>query len=125
MKASSKQSAQAFTLIELLVVIAIIAILAALLLPALAQAKARAKRTECINDLSQILKGFRLWANDNEGDFPWDVPAADGGTASASSPMTPGLATPASASSAAPSPVPSPGTGTGDWTDNYRVCSNE
>jgi prepilin-type N-terminal cleavage/methylation domain-containing protein len=78
MKNQRKQTG-AFTLIELLVVIAIIAILAAMLLPALARAKARAQRINCTNNLKQIGISFKTWALDNQDRFPMSVASSDGG----------------------------------------------
>ena len=58
---------QKFTLIELLIVIAIIAILAAMLLPALNQARDRAKSTQCVNNLKQIGTYTTFYADANNG----------------------------------------------------------
>jgi prepilin-type N-terminal cleavage/methylation domain-containing protein/prepilin-type processing-associated H-X9-DG protein len=60
----------AFTLIELLVVIAIIALLAALLSPAMATARHRARALTCVNNMHQLGITFQMYANDWEGRVP-------------------------------------------------------
>lgn len=61
---------RAFTLVELLVVIAIIGILTGMVLSGVAAAKESGKRTQCLNNLRQLMFSAKMYADDNEGRFP-------------------------------------------------------
>src|SRR5678815_4002097 len=93
-----KTQRQAFTLIELLVVIAIIALLASMLLTAISSSKAKAKQIACINNLKQVSLGLKMWADDNNSKFPWNLSVTNGGTMEVEAES---------------------------WVDHFRVCSNE
>lgn len=70
--------AVAFTFIEMLVVIVVIAILAALLLPALARAKEKARSVQCLNNLKQWTTAFVMYSDEHEGFIPREGHRRDG-----------------------------------------------
>ncbi len=75
------QALGGFTMMELLCVLAILAILAALLLPAVNQAKQRARRVVCVNHLRETGLAFHIFASDHRGKLPMQVPASESGSA--------------------------------------------
>ncbi|MCK5806322.1 MAG: DUF1559 domain-containing protein [Lentisphaeria bacterium] len=72
------ESRKKFTLIELLVVIAIIAILAAMLLPALSQAREKARAINCTNQLKQLSLSMLLYADTFDEQFPQVLDLSNG-----------------------------------------------
>lgn len=80
LRESPTASAIGFTLIELLVVIAVIAILAAILLPALAAARERARGLICLSNTRQLEFAWALYADDNNGQLPCNLGMTAGGS---------------------------------------------
>jgi prepilin-type N-terminal cleavage/methylation domain-containing protein len=67
-----RRERKAFTLIELLVVIAIIAILAAILFPVFAQAREKARQTQCVSNLKNVGTAIMMYVQDHDEKMPFN-----------------------------------------------------
>jgi type II secretory pathway pseudopilin PulG len=69
----AQRNRQGITIVEVLVCVVVVVLLAGMLLPATGGCKAKAPRISCVSGLKQIGLAYRMWANDNAGQFPWQV----------------------------------------------------
>src|SRR5882724_9049040 len=76
-KCQARSRSLAFTLVELLVVLAMITILAALLLPALAGARAKAKAITCLNNVRQLGLATQIYTDEFSERLPYNLGEAD------------------------------------------------
>ena len=76
----SRRPIQASTLTNVLIVIVTLALLAALYLAMLARPKSRSSRASCVMNLKEMGLAFRMWSNDHNDLFPWQVSTNQGGS---------------------------------------------
>jgi competence protein ComGC len=79
-KSLSQRRTKAFTLEDMLIVIVITAVLAVLLLPALASHHGGGQRISCANNVKEVNLSYNIWAGDNNGKYPMDIPVLEGGS---------------------------------------------
>jgi prepilin-type N-terminal cleavage/methylation domain-containing protein len=77
---AARRRSLGFSLVELLVVMAIISLLASMMLPSMSRAKEAARRIVCVNNLHNNSPGLRMWADDNNSRYPWQVSSEAGGS---------------------------------------------
>src|SRR6266849_3793918 len=71
---------RAGALTEILIVLATLAVLTALLLPRITAGRAQAHRIDCVSNLKELGLAARMWSNDHDKSFPWQVSTNDRGS---------------------------------------------